>query len=341
MKSSSLTLSPELIIAAIDVYKIYRAEQEDQEIVALRGVTLSIEKGDYMAIIGPSGSGKTTFLNVLSGRFHPSAGNVYWGVFDRDISVLNTNTITKMRRKFMGFILQEGNLLPHLSVLRNVSLTGLICGMSPLEANKKAKSLLISMGLSSNQFNISPNRLSGGEKQRVAIASAIINNPNIILADEPTGSVDLETGDQILGILSDLNQDYETSILIVTHSQQVANVTRRTIEIRDGILAGVHEGADSIVLRDLAASRKVRLDNQNRIPIPQKILDSLKSPNEFRIRVEAESIILDPVTSTTPTKDKSIDSTSRVCAVCKNWNDGRKTFCTHCGSLLNPSGSKT
>ena len=123
------------------------------------------------------------------------------------------------------------------------------------------------MGLSSNQFNISPNRLSGGEKQRVAIASAIINNPNIILADEPTGSVDLETGDQILGILSDLNQDYETSILIVTHSQQVANVTRRTIEIRDGILAGVHEGEDSIVLRDLAASRKVRLDNQNRIPI--------------------------------------------------------------------------
>ncbi|MHA2237204.1 MAG: ABC transporter ATP-binding protein, partial [Candidatus Hodarchaeales archaeon] len=228
-------LPEDLLLALFNVYKIYRSSEV--ETVALRGISLTIFKGETIACIGPSGSGKTTLLDIMAGLIKPTAGIVFWQPVQADISRFEDQIVTQIRNKFIGKISQTADLFPHLSVKENVMLGGLIGGKPRRDLSSFALDLLERVGLLSKK-DVNPHTLSGGEKQRVAIAGSLINNPKLVLADEPTGNLDLNTGEEILDLLAEITKEYQTTFFIVTHSKQVATRAQRVIEIRDGILAG-------------------------------------------------------------------------------------------------------
>ncbi len=217
------------MIKAQGLHKYYEGEIR---VHALRGVNLGIKKGEMVAIMGPSGCGKTTLLNCLSGLDNISKGNVW--INEQDLEELTDDKKTEMRAKNMGFVFQFYNLLPVLSAVENVELPLLLAGSSK-DARKRAKRALDQVGLD-HRYTHRPSALSGGERQRVTIARAIVNEPDIIWADEPTGDLDTDTSDKIMDILCKLNDKNGHTMVLVTHEDRVAARAERTIHMENGII---------------------------------------------------------------------------------------------------------
>jgi putative ABC transport system ATP-binding protein len=206
------------------------------QVYALRETNLTINKGDYIAIIGPSGSGKSTLMNLLGCLDKPSSGKIF--IDGKDVSLLNENELARIRREKIGFIFQKYNLIPTLNALENVELSMGFAGVDSQQRTVKAKKLLEMVELS-KRVTHKPAEMSGGEQQRVAIARALANNPSIILADEPTGNVDTKSGDNIMNILEDVNRRGET-IIVVTHNMAIAQRAKRVLRIQDGVVKEEH-----------------------------------------------------------------------------------------------------
>lgn len=204
----------------------------DENIFAVKDVTLRIEMGEFVAIIGPSGSGKSTFLSTVAGLTRPSGGRVK--VDGIDIFQLTPERRADFRREYLGFVFQAFHLIPYLSVLENVQIPLAVTPGSAQQKRKQGMAILDRVGLAQKAARL-PNELSGGEQERVAIARALINNPPIIMADEPTGNLDSATGEEIMNLFRQLNEDGQT-ILMVTHNMENLGFARRCITLRDGVV---------------------------------------------------------------------------------------------------------
>lgn len=210
------------------VTRVYRMGRK--AVVALRDVTLSIDEGEFVAIVGPSGSGKSTLLNMISGIDRPTAGRVVVG--DVVVSEMDENSLARWRGETVGIIFQFFQLLPTLTALENVMLPMEFRGTYPGRREERAMEVLSIVGLASHAHHL-PSELSGGEQQRVAIARALANDPPILLADEPTGNLDTETGQKVVQLLGDLNRQGKT-IVLVTHEEHLTAAAHRIVHMRDG-----------------------------------------------------------------------------------------------------------
>ncbi len=213
------------------VWKLYASGTSTVE--AVRGVNLTLQTGEMLAIMGPSGCGKTTLLNVLSGIDEPTAGTVT--VNNQPLFGITDNERTSMRSKYLGFIFQDFNLLPVLSAVENVELPLLLLGHGANEARKRALEALKDVGLEERSQH-RPAELSGGQQQRVAVARAIVHRPSVILCDEPTGNLDSKTSAEVLTLLKRLNSEQDTTFLIVTHDANIAALCDRVIQMDDGLI---------------------------------------------------------------------------------------------------------
>ena len=215
----------EPLISLFDLVKEY----DDGSVKALNGINLDIFEGEFVSIIGPSGSGKSTLLNMLGALDIPTRGEIYID----GINLLKAKDLSDFRREKIGFVFQLHNLIPNLSVIDNVQIPLMHTGLSSKEMKKRAEEMISAVGLADKKKQ-KPNKLSGGQRQRVAIARALVNKPSIILADEPTGSLDTKTGAMVLKLLRDMHDAYNVTLIIVTHDINVANLAERTIKIQDG-----------------------------------------------------------------------------------------------------------
>ncbi|MCR8961720.1 ABC transporter ATP-binding protein [Brevibacillus halotolerans] len=216
------------VIRIADVKKKYVIG--DQEIHALRGVNLSIEEGDFVAIMGPSGSGKSTMMNMIGCLDLPSSGTFYLDGYP--VSEAEDEDLAKIRNQKIGFVFQNFNLIPRTPAVENVELPLLYAGVDAKQRRQRAIDSLHRVGLGNRLYN-KPNELSGGQQQRVSIARALVNEPVIILADEPTGALDTKTSQEIMGIFQQLNNEGKT-VILVTHEPDIAEYAKRVIHFRDG-----------------------------------------------------------------------------------------------------------
>ena len=202
-------------------------------LIALRRISFSVNKGELVAITGPSGSGKSTLLNIIGALDRPSYGKLF--VNNIDVFSLSDTQIARIRNSLIGFIFQSYNLINRSTVLKNIEIPGIIAGMNGKERHFRALKLLEMLGIK-DKANQKPVSLSGGQQQRVAIARSLINNPAIILADEPTGNLDTKTGKEVFGLLKLLSSKYRRTIIMVTHNHELAKETDRIIHIKDGVI---------------------------------------------------------------------------------------------------------
>ena len=216
------------LIETRDLWKTYVMGSE--EIHALRGVSVEIERGEYVAIMGPSGSGKSTLMNLIGCLDTPSQGSYLLN--GKQVSQMNDNELARIRNEEIGFVFQTFNLLPRASALQNVELPLVYAGVAAKDRHARARGALEKVELGSRMSH-RPNELSGGQRQRVAIARALVNNPSILLADEPTGNLDSKTGNEIMALFARLHQTGNT-IILVTHEADIAAFAHRTIHLRDG-----------------------------------------------------------------------------------------------------------
>jgi len=216
------------VISLSDIRKTYITG--DVELPVLKGINLSIDSGDFLALMGPSGSGKSTLMNIIGCLDRPTAGTYI--LLDRDVSRASEEELAMIRRDRIGFIFQAFNLIGRISVLKNVELPMMLKGMPRDERRDRALELLKSVGVA-HRADFSPLNISGGERQRVAIARALANNPEIIIADEPTGNLDLKSTEEVMDILSGLNREGRT-IIMVTHNPEITKYCNRVIGMRDG-----------------------------------------------------------------------------------------------------------
>ncbi|MEM2002072.1 MAG: ABC transporter ATP-binding protein [Candidatus Methanomethylicaceae archaeon] len=212
------------------VEKVYRLGSV--AVPALRGISLEISAGEFVAIMGPSGSGKSTLLHILGGLDRPTAGVLKFE--GQDLLTMSDNKLAQLRNREIGFVFQQFYLLPRADALRNVALPLLYTGISRRERQRRAQVALERVGLG-NRVHHRPDQLSGGERQRVAIARALVNDPAVILADEPTGNLDTQTGQEILALFRHLHEEGRT-IIIVTHEPYVAEQAQRVVHLRDGLI---------------------------------------------------------------------------------------------------------
>ena len=216
------------LIETRDLWKTY--VMGDEEIHALKGVSISIERGEYVAIMGPSGSGKSTLMNLIGCLDTPSKGTYLLN--DKEVSQMNDNELARIRNEEIGFVFQTFNLLPRATALHNVELPLVYAGIGKKERLEQAKAAIEKVELT-HRMTHKPNELSGGQRQRVAIARALVNNPSILLADEPTGNLDSKTGVEIMALFARLHEAGNT-IIVVTHEADIAAYAHRVIAIRDG-----------------------------------------------------------------------------------------------------------
>jgi ABC-type lipoprotein export system ATPase subunit len=265
-----------------DLFKIYK--QEELEVVALRGLDLKVRRAELMAIVGASGSGKTTLLNILAGLDVPSAGRASVG--GRNLLTMTAADLVQYRRKEVGFVWQQTsrNVVPYLTAVQNVELPMVLDGMEPGPARARARMLLQAVGLA-QRSDSKPDRLSGGEQQRVAVAVALANDPPLLLADEPTGELDSHTAAEIFGMLRALNEEFGVTIIIVTHDPAIANQVDRVVAIRDGKISTesfrriIFRGRDAFAVHDEYAV----VDRSGRLQVPRDYLERVGITERARV----------------------------------------------------------
>ncbi len=221
------------MIVADNLSKVYEGG-DTRQVAALRDLSLTIERGEFVAIVGPSGSGKSTLLNLIGAIDQPSAGSLV--VDGAELAKIRGDALADFRRKTIGLVFQLFNLVPVLSAVENVKLPLIPYPPKGFNLDKRAKELLTQVGLA-GRFNHLPSQLSGGEQQRVAIARALINRPDLILADEPTGNLDSKAGGELMALFEELHREQGVTIVMVTHDPNIAAHAGRVIELRDGRLA--------------------------------------------------------------------------------------------------------
>lgn len=219
-----------MIIETKSLKRLFQVGSETVE--ALKGINLSVEKGEFVSIMGPSGSGKTTLMNIIGCLDTPTYGTYYLN--NQLVNELDDDELASIRNKEIGFVFQSFHLLAKNSALNNVMLPMKYAGVKESEAEKRAINVLDKVGLS-DRTSHAPSELSGGQQQRVAIARALVNNPSIIFADEPTGNLDSQTGDDVMNLFKELNSQGQT-IILITHEEDVARQSKRIINIRDGLI---------------------------------------------------------------------------------------------------------
>lgn len=292
-------MANEAMIECENLVKIYKTK--DIEVLALQGLELRIDKGELMAIVGNSGSGKSTFLNMIGGLDRPSAGRLI--VDGKDLFKLNERELVEYKRSTVGFVWQNNarNLLPYLTAWQNVQMPMLFESSS--RKKERALELLELVGLSHRKNN-RLDQMSGGEQQRIAIAIALANNPKILLADEPTGSVDAKTGAYILDMFRDINRNTDLTIVIVTHDRQLAKKVNRVVAIRDGKISSERLMKQSYRerLSDISAFTEESevqdefavLDRAGRLQIPRDMLEQMQvHGNKLRMEYKDGKIILE------------------------------------------------
>jgi putative ABC transport system ATP-binding protein len=222
------------VIRSVDVKRVYK--MGDSETHALRGVTLDIERGEYMSIMGPSGSGKSTYFNMIGGLDKPSSGKVY--IDQVDIAQLNPQELAWLRCRKVGYIFQSFNLIQVMSCIENVMLPMAFAGLDAEESREKAMDILEKVGLGDRALH-KPQEMSGGQQQRVAIARSLANSPDILLADEPTGNLDLRTGEEIIELFVELRNTLGVTIISATHDLKMLKASDRIVWIDDGLVTKV------------------------------------------------------------------------------------------------------
>ena len=220
------------IISLTNICKSYQVG--DMVLQILKNINLDVKEGEFVAIMGPSGSGKSTLMNIIGCLDRPTCGTLF--LEGRDISKMSDNELARVRGMVIGFVFQSYNLVSRLSALENVKLPTYANSREGVDFDKKARDLLKTVGLEDRMY-YKPNKLSGGQSQRVAVARALINDPSLILADEPTGNLDSKTSDEIMKIFTDLNEKGRT-IVMITHESDVAEYARRVVHLKDGIIDG-------------------------------------------------------------------------------------------------------
>jgi len=222
------------MIECSNITKTYKSG--DIETEALKGLSFNIKDGEFVAIMGPSGSGKSTLMHILGALDISTTGDYI--LDNKNVSQLSDDELADIRKDKLGFIFQSYNLLPRATVLRNVMLPLVYASMPKEERESKARQALINAGLSESHFYHHSNQLSGGQMQRVAIARALVNDPSLVLADEPTGNLDTKTGEVVLSTFQNLNEKQNRTIILITHERYVAEHADRIITIRDGLIVG-------------------------------------------------------------------------------------------------------
>ncbi len=287
------------IIVCENLVKIYKTV--DLEVLALQGLEINIARGELMAIIGNSGSGKSTFLNMIGGLDRPSAGRLI--VDGKDLFKLNEDQLVEYKRTTVGFVWQNNarNLLPYLPAWQNVQMPMMFGGVVERKRQKeRALELLEIVGLA-HKKDSKLSQLSGGEQQRVAIAIALANNPKILLADEPTGSVDAKTGSYILDVFRELNRQLGLTVIIVTHDRMLSKKVNRVVAIRDGktssemiVKQSYADRLDSINVFEEAHDEFVVLDRAGRLQIPREMLDELGvTGNKVKMELKDGKILIE------------------------------------------------
>ena len=259
--------SPDAVIRIDRVVKTYQTG--DILVHALRGLSLTIHRGEFVAIMGPSGSGKSTLMNMIGCLDRPTKGKYFLeGV---DVSTMGRAQLADVRNQRVGFVFQSFNLVSRTSALENVELPLLYAGVSSAERKRRAREALAIVGLSDRERNM-PNQLSGGQQQRVALARALVNNPSIILADEPTGALDTRTSVEVMEIFQRLNRERRLTVIIVTHEPDIALYAERVILVRDGRIASDEEVKNRLIAADVLRN----------LPAISTELDDFESSEELK-----------------------------------------------------------
>ena len=281
-----MKISPNIYVKCEGLFKIYKTS--DIEVVALRGLELSIDSGEVISIVGASGSGKSTLLNILAGYDSPSAGSVKVGNYN--LLQMNEDQSVRYRREEIGFIWQDTsqNLFPYLSSIENIELPMLVSKISKKKRLSRAEYLLELVNLSDRR-DFKPFQLSGGEQQRIAIAVALSNSPRLLLADEPTGELDYNTGQEILQLINSVNVELGTTVIIVTHDQLISSSVNRSITIKDGKTSTERR-------RDIDSSSNIDqeyhlIDSSGQLQIPNTIVNQIGRRVKFSQLDSGEVVI--------------------------------------------------
>lgn len=321
-KSSNLP-----VLVAEDIIKIYRTGKIETQ--ALRGVSFTIYEREKLFLIGPSGSGKTTLVNIVAGNIKPTSGKVFWKDLLKDITRSSYEEIIKARRSFAALISQDTRLVSHLTVKENVELVGYYANLPSSVIKQRSEFLLKFLGIWEKR-NKKEDTLSGGEKKRADIAATLVTNPKVIIADEPTGDLDIITANSILDLFDKINKELHIAMLLCTHSQNVTTRADRVLEIQDGIIIGQHES--NLHLRKLEQSRQLEVDRQGRIKIPAAIIDKLDNPKHFEIQIMDGKIVLSPIY-----KSKHFENKIKkviTCSICGKLEKDNSDFCKYCGGTI-------
>ena len=280
-----------------DLFKIFKVA--DLEVVALRGLDLIVNRSEVVALVGASGSGKSTLLNILAGYDLPSAGQVT--IDGKNLIDMKGGEIEQFHREEVGFIWQEAsrNLFPYLTSIENVELPMLLTDTSNKERRERAEHLLNMVGMS-HRLTHTPDQLSGGEQQRVAISVGMANNPSLILADEPTGELDDKTAAEILDLLGEINQVNKTTIVIVTHDPDIAYKVGRVVVIKDGKTSSEISRQDKNVQisghvdKETPLEESLLVDSNGRIQIPEDLIETVGISEKVSAQIKNQEIIIKP-----------------------------------------------
>ena len=318
------------ILKADGLYHVYDSKAEDGNVVALRGLHVTVFEGEAVAVVGPSGSGKSTLLKCLGGLMKPSAGGVE--LAGNRMTRLTGNQLVKLRQETVSFIFQDSNLLPHMNALDTVAQPLRHQGVLPGVARSKAQALLDRLGMGERSGGM-PEELSGGAQQRVAIARALITEPKLILADEPTGALDPITSREVLELFDTLHREEDVAFFLVTHNREVAAFCERSLELRDGRFVAQH-GTD-VDIADLSGSRELIIDDTGTFTLPPDILTQIGGPGRFELpEVVRDSLNLERVSEERiDVEGKTEFTLSPTCPACfHNYGESQEQRCPECGS---------